>query len=242
MSIKAVSLDAYGTLFDFEAQLSTVIEEVLPSELAGKVDSAEFASDWGRAFHSRYDDFGTNWRARGQTFKTIEQLTVEAMEAVLKKRGYAIDPILATIKWLESLHAVQAFPEVKSVLKSLKGNCAIALLSDTDDAVILPALQNLGWDFDFVITSETERAYKFDPEGILFKKAAGKFGLAPQQVLHVGDSPADIRGATICGMQTVWVNRHGRSLPANCPVPDWEMTDLCGLTELLGLPACNLQL
>jgi 2-haloalkanoic acid dehalogenase type II len=242
MSIKAVSLDAYGTLFDFEDQLSTVIEQVLPPELVGKVDSADFASDWGRAFHKLYDDFGSNWRLRGQTFKNIEQLTVEAMEAVLEKRGYAIDPILATSKWLESLHAVKIFPEVKPVLKCLEGNCAIALLSDTDDAVILPALENLNWDFDFIITSETEQAYKFDPDGILFKKAARKFGLPPEQVLHVGDSPADIRGAAICGMQTVWVNRHRRSLPANCPVPDWEMTDLCGLTELLGLPACNLQL
>ncbi len=50
------------------------------------------------------------------------------------------------------------------------------------------------------------------PDGRIFAAAASRLGLAPEQVLHVGDDPAlDVLGALAAGMQAVWVNRDGKS-------------------------------
>lgn len=46
------------------------------------------------------------------------------------------------------------------------------------------------------------------PDARIFHAAAGKAGVPPEQVLHVGDDAAlDVLGALGAGMQTVWVNR-----------------------------------
>lgn len=46
------------------------------------------------------------------------------------------------------------------------------------------------------------------PDARIFQAAAAKAGVAPEQVLHVGDDAAlDVLGALGAGMQTVWVNR-----------------------------------
>ncbi len=46
------------------------------------------------------------------------------------------------------------------------------------------------------------------PDARIFHAAADKVGVAPADVLHVGDDAAlDVLGALAAGMQTVWVNR-----------------------------------
>ena len=49
------------------------------------------------------------------------------------------------------------------------------------------------------------------PSGIKNSLCKDVLGLAPEQVLHVGDDPAlDVLGALGAGMQAVWVNRDGK--------------------------------
>ena len=60
-----------------------------------------------------------------------------------------------------------------------------------------------------------------------------ELGLPAESVLHVGDSSADVSGASRAGMRTAWVNRHGRRLPESCPRPDWEIVDLSAVPQIL---------
>ena len=52
-------------------------------------------------------------------------------------------------------------------------------------------------------------------------------------MLHVGDSPAEIIAAQRVGLQTCWVNRHGRSWSYARP-PAYEVPSLEALAALLG--------
>ena len=63
--------------------------------------------------------------------------------------------------------------------------------------------------------------------------AARRLGLAPAQVLHVGDDAAlDVLGALGAGMQAVWVNRDGKSW-AHEAQPHATVTHLGELCALL---------
>lgn len=71
------------------------------------------------------------------------------------------------------------------------------------------------------------------PDARIFHAAAGMAGVAPAEVLHVGDDATmDVLGAMDAGMQAVWVNRmqHAWSHEAQ---PHHTVTDLNELAALL---------
>ena len=72
-------------------------------------------------------------------------------------------------------------------------------------------LARVGVDHLFAGSESARDAGVAKPDGRIFAAAAKRLGLAPQQVLHVGDDPAlDVLGALGAGMQAVWVNRDGK--------------------------------
>jgi 2-haloalkanoic acid dehalogenase type II len=228
-----VTLDAYGTVFDFEGCLPGVVEEALASGGVRGLSPRELADSWGVNFAALYEEFGTSWRDAGLAFKSIATLTADALEITYRQYGLQLDPWLGTNIWLERLRAVEYFPEVSGVLAALASRVELAMISDTDDAILAPAIARLRPPFRLILTSEGVRAYKHDPRATLFRRALAELGLPAESVLHVGDSAADVSGAGRAGMLTAWVNRHRRRLPPRCPRPDWEIADLSALPGIL---------
>ncbi len=233
-ALKAITLDAYGTLFDFEGELRTAaVRDILAMAGAGGQCPQAFADAWGAQFFARYERFGCE-AGEKPDFMTMAELTAEALTATFKERGVEADPVAGTELWMDRLSGVEVFEEIPAMLSALSSRFRLAVVSDIDDRVIQPALSRLGWDFEFVLTSEGQRSYKHHPQALIFRSAAEHFGLQSGEIVHVGDLPADVNGAKRAGFRAVWVNRYGRKLPANCPRPDWEVVDLrslCGLLE-----------
>jgi FMN hydrolase / 5-amino-6-(5-phospho-D-ribitylamino)uracil phosphatase len=72
------------------------------------------------------------------------------------------------------------------------------------------------------------------PDPRIYQVAAERAGVAPEQVLHVGDDAAlDVLGALGVGMQTVWVNREAHEWTHDPLSPHLTVTDLRHLTETL---------
>jgi FMN hydrolase / 5-amino-6-(5-phospho-D-ribitylamino)uracil phosphatase len=71
------------------------------------------------------------------------------------------------------------------------------------------------------------------PDPRIFHAAADLAGVAPQEVLHVGDDAAlDVLGGLGAGMQTVWVNRDARAW-AHEAQPHASVADLAQVCDLL---------
>ncbi|MDQ7996245.1 MAG: HAD family hydrolase [Luteibacter sp.] len=69
------------------------------------------------------------------------------------------------------------------------------------------------------------------PDKRIFLAAADALGVAPEDVLHVGDDPLlDVIGAREAGMRTVWLNRHGETW-SHGPAPDLEFADMMSLAD-----------
>lgn len=72
------------------------------------------------------------------------------------------------------------------------------------------------------------------PDPRIFHAAAQAVGVAPVEVLHVGDDAAlDVLAALDCGMQAVWVNREDH-LWTHAVEPHESVTTLTELCDLLG--------
>jgi putative hydrolase of the HAD superfamily len=73
------------------------------------------------------------------------------------------------------------------------------------------------------------------PDPAIFKAAVARLGVAPAQVLHVGDDPAlDVVGAREAGLRTAWINRAGEPWPdALGAAPDLDLRDMGALADWL---------
>ncbi|ACR67372.1 5-amino-6-(5-phospho-D-ribitylamino)uracil phosphatase YigB [Edwardsiella ictaluri] len=93
-------------------------------------------------------------------------------------------------------------------LKALAARLPLAAITNGNAD---PARCGLGEYFRFVLRAGP--AGRAKPYSDMYLAAAQRFGLAPAQILHVGDDlTTDVAGAVRSGMQACWVNDRGRSL------------------------------
>ncbi len=99
-------------------------------------------------------------------------------------------------------------PEARAVLEYLKPRFSTALITNWDHAPWIYSLLSeyeIGGYFDSVIVSDEVGALKPDPR--IFRAALEETRLEPYEVVHVGDSQEDVRGAMAAGIQPILISR-----------------------------------
>ena len=73
------------------------------------------------------------------------------------------------------------------------------------------------------------------PDARIFQAAVEQLGVAPENILHVGDDPdLDVCGARDAGLRTAWINREHRPWPAELGAPpDLDLPDMAALADWL---------
>jgi 2-haloacid dehalogenase len=134
---------------------------------------------------------------------------------------------------VEAIARFEPFREVPEVLRALKWRYPIAIITNSDDDLIVHSVRNIGVDFDHVVTAEQARAYKPRPEA--FEHAFRVLDRAPENVIHVAQGwEYDIVPThRYSGMRRIWVNRYGRR-GSDAYRPYEEIPDLSVLPALLG--------
>jgi putative hydrolase of the HAD superfamily len=104
----------------------------------------------------------------------------------------------------------RAFPDTRPALSALtERGVTLAVISNWDRRLprILDDLELTGF-FATITVSSVEGVEKPDPE--IFRRTLDRLGIAPNQALHVGDSPRDdCQAAAQAGLQTVLIDRYG---------------------------------
>ena len=113
----------------------------------------------------------------------------------------------------------------------------LGVLSNADDAFLLPVIRRHGWRFEPVVSSEGAKAYK--PDARIFAAYCALVGVGPGEVLYVGDSPYDdVHGAKESGMRAVLVRREQQTPGRTPPPPDVRLRGPDAvITSLTQLPA-----
>jgi 2-haloalkanoic acid dehalogenase type II len=218
MPIKAVLLDAYGTLIRNEDLMLIPRRIVADHGLPVPID------DVWRAWADLYSE-----ATQVPPFRTLREIEEQILLSVLRRFGAGGDPTPYVDLFFEVTTRVELYPEALTVLNAL-GRVRSAIVSNADQEHL--AAWNVTLPVEFILISEAVRAYK--PHPLLFQTALRRLGLQPHEVLHVGDSDVDdVKGAKAAGLRVAWVNRDGRSRHPDVPPPDFEIPDLNGLLTLL---------
>jgi len=104
------------------------------------------------------------------------------------------------------------FPDTRDAILDLQRFVKVALITNTDDAIIAETERTIGVKFDDIITAEQAGAYKPSHKGFLL--ARERLGLPVQDIWHAGFGfKYDVVPASELGYTTVWVNRQGLARP-----------------------------
>lgn len=111
--------------------------------------------------------------------------------------------------FLDARHAVSLFDDVMPVLTQLHQRVALGTISNGVSDLAL-----LGLDKYFKVSIAAHSFGTAKPDSAIFHAACEALDVAPSEALYIGDDPeCDVAGARKAGLQAVWLNRCGRTLP-----------------------------
>jgi HAD superfamily hydrolase (TIGR01509 family) len=103
-------------------------------------------------------------------------------------------------------HVARPFRGAGTLLKRLRAaSVRVGLWTGRERNSTLERLRMLAWErcFDLMVCGDDLRSHKPNPEGLL--KIIRSWGLAPAQVIYVGDADQDLAGGDAAGVPTVFI-------------------------------------
>ncbi len=227
--IRAIGLDLDDTLWPIwpvitraEAQLMDFLRPRAPGAAAVFADPAR-----------RQALRETVVRANPDLSHNMSVLRLESIRAALREQGEDVALAEAAFDvFFECRMQVQLYDDALPALACLAARYPIVAVSNGN-----ADLQRVGIGQHFTANMSAHVFGVGKPDVRIFHAAAQAAGVAPHEVLHVGDDPAlDVLAGLNAGMQTVWVNRGGHEWQHE-KRPHASVTDLWQLCSLL-VPAC----
>ena len=124
---------------------------------------------------------------------------------------------------------VDFYPDALAALTRLSARLPLAALTNGNADLARIGIQD---HFQVFVSARDHGQAK--PETPIFHATCERLGVAPADVLHIGDDPLmDVVGARRAGMPSCWINRRKERWPADLPRPDLEFATLAGLADWL---------
>ena len=220
--IKAILFDGYGTLFhDALEKLDALCSRII-SEQNLEMEPLDFLNAWDKHFFPMI---------MGEEFITLRESNIITLQRAFDDLGIESSPDPYVRSIFQQFSESDIYEDVKPALEALSAT-STGVLSNADSDHLESALSKNQLNFPLVISSESARCYK--PKPAIFHQALEALHRKPEEVLYVGDSQEDdIVGAKGAGLQVAWLNRKGATRKPDVPVPDFEISTLLDLPELL---------
>jgi len=200
---KAMTFDCYGTLIDWEGEIQRFFAQRLAARQRTDIDVRALQRHWE----------GVQFQYISGPYQPYRQVLRATMKVAFEdfKLPYSEEDVEL---FGSSMGQWKPFPDTHDALRTLQKYMKLALITNTDDAIIAQTEQQLGITFDDIITAEQARAYK--PAHTGFHLARQRLGLEVKDIWHAGFGfKYDIVPAHKLGYTTVWINRQGEVRPVD---------------------------
>ena len=232
--ITTVIFDMYETLVPNNTALWIETFQSIIKEQNFEISAEQLFEEWkALEINFRLERVNLEEPDKSPPFKSYRTVWLECFSQAFNnlelRQG---DAAAATRIALQNLGTRQPFRDALQVLPQMHSWWRTAVLSNADDAFLLPQINKFDWKFEAVLSSEAAKAYKPLPSPFLQMMARLKVG--PEESIYVGDMLYDdVLGAKSVGMTAVWVNRSGEEPDSSIPAPDFTIHSLTELPAIL---------
>jgi len=212
--------DAYGTLFDVHAAIAQHRHEMGPDadRISATWRTKQLEYSWTLTLAGHYADF---WA-----------LTERALDYALASGSTANKALKP--KLLDAYFRLDAFPDARTALKSLKAkHCKTGILSNGTPAMLKAAVDAAGiaGDLDAVLSVDTLKMFKPRPE--VYGLVTERFNCGCSDVTFVSSNRWDVMAGTSVGFRAMWINRAKAPDEYLDLPPARILTNLNALTEFV---------
>ncbi len=232
--IKGVLFDLDGTLLDHRAAADAAIADWLAARFPGHPRGAEAPALWA-ALEGPYL---ARWQAGECTVQEQRRLRLRALcrELDVPEPGPGTDGLDAAYADFAARYrrSWTAFPDAAAAVAALAGPSgpALGVLTNGTQPMQEAKVRAIGLagPLRTVLTGEVLDGH-FKPSPAAYTGAAAALGLAPEEVLLVGDDVVrDVTAPAVTGMRSAWLDRLGvERAPAGFP----RITTLAALPALV---------
>ncbi|HZT32584.1 MAG TPA: haloacid dehalogenase type II [Bryobacteraceae bacterium] len=218
---QACVFDAYGTLFDYASAAARCGAVLGPrrEQLNNLWREKQLQYTWLRTLQGKHADF---WR-----------VTRDALDFALET--LELPAVSLCEKLMQAYLALDAFPEVPTVLEQLKAKgIKTAILSNGSREMLHAAVSHarIGRLLDAVLSVEEVGVYKPHPR--VYQLAVDRLGVQPRAISYQSSNAWDAWAASAFGMRVVWCNRYAQCRERLPGLPDHEIASLSDLPFLAG--------
>jgi 2-haloacid dehalogenase len=208
------TFDCYGTLIDWNTGIGDQLEHLFGAERRDEL--------LGR-YHRLEPE------VQAETYRTYAEVLSLTLERLASEAGLPI-PEGDSGALARSLPDWPPFREVPGALAELRRRgWSLAILSNTDHALITQSQKALGVPLDVIVTAEDVSSYK--PAHAHWERFFEQTTADRDRHVHVAASLFhDVAPGRELGLRTVWINRLGEEAD---PEPDRELPDLTRLPDTL---------
>ena len=208
------TFDCYGTLIDWNAGIRHELESL-------------FGAERTPALLAEYHRLEPEVQA--EAYRSYAEVLTLTLEQLAAENDLTI-PEGEVGALARSLPDWPPFREVPAALEELRRRgWSLAILSNTDHALIVESEKRIGVPFDLIVTAEDVQSYK--PAHGHWERFYELTTADREQHVHVAASLFhDVAPARELDVTVVWINRLGEEPE---PEPDRELTDLSALPDTL---------
>lgn len=214
---KILFFDTFGTVVEWRtcvtkelntAALHAATRKDLPADLRARAVATTF-HDWlaiAEQWRRSYGIFTSTFDPSAE-FKSVDQHHYQALGDLLQKHG--LEGLFTDHeRWQLSFswHRLNPWPDSARGLEMLNRRFETSTLSNGNHDLLRDLKSHGSLPFTHLTSAEDFGAYK--PSPLVYKGAAEKMGLAPEQCAMVAAHLKDLKGAKDCGFQTIFVERY----------------------------------
>jgi len=199
MKYKLICIDMFQTLVDITTRNEMIWKRILKDKY----------SEENRLFCSKLfnEKVILNFHSltNNNEFKKLSEIFMPFYKEVSKETKLEFCEKNAVDIFIDEHNNSELYDDSLLFFQSLNKKIPICLVSDADELMI----ENLKtfFNFDKIFISEHSQSYKSSNNSKIFKDVLNEYNLSPKEILHIGDSLADISGANRIGIDSCWINR-----------------------------------
>lgn len=225
-AIRAITLDLDDTLWPIEPVIARA-EATLHAWLAQHTPAVAERYDI-QALRLLRDDVARDHPGWAHDFTRIRHVSIGL---ALQRCGH--DPALADAAFaafFDARNQLEPYPGVPEALARLAARWPLLALTNGNADL---ARQPFGHLFRGMLSAREFGVGK--PDARIFHEALRRLGVAPAEMLHVGDDwLLDVQGARAAGLHTAWVRHPHTTDPAEGTGATWVVDGLPSLADRLG--------